>query len=1187
MHQNSHSNLNPPRHLLFRHAARLLNARLDVQEDQVQTGYEYLRSYYIPGLQGRPYTIHVDQPIQAGAESTTLSSDQTFEVVATKYTLPKNAIHSVYPPQGHEDGIEVLPHVIFNDPTLPWERVGSSNADDIKPDEPHYDDYFGRNRVPWLALLVFTQGELQMAKADLDKDTGIFSGIDEFKTVSVEQSAMYTVNMAMGDVGLIKDCVSPITKPDPNIEKDARGDVLLLPRALFGSLFTKFDKDGKPETTAPDVYPYRFLAHRRDINSQGMTVSGTATIDDSGSFGVVHSHMSGPFSITQPPAVFVHLLSIEGVEQMSPWPISSEIRFVAMCSLASWSYICLPPGTPNVQDQFLILGKSLDLLRPKLEIEDANKLLATKPHGPMLLQQLNNGYSVSRYRTQTGETTACFMRGPFIPDDVNHPLKPWWTSLSTCGTDLQILDQELGLMDISYSSAWQLGRTLAIADQAFTAALSRLRKAILDQAMNDAQKQALQTVTSFKSKDDLLQSISHSVATIGRLHKTGLLQSPHSMFNRWRRPPVKPLDLSYHGKDIAPFKPAALDQAALEIASTPDAKDPTQPSDTPYDEYDTPILSHYLITDASHVPPESLRFFKVDPNWTDALIDGALSLANHIDRDDDKVRCAMKKAINRFLSTPTSNLPPDLSYPPPVPTYGCYIRSELVTKFPYLIVETEPKVAGDHSPILLRHEVVDKGTMLCLFPRAPSSTEFAKLIFTQPPHQQTFIAAAKIEPSSITMDYRRAYTVSDPKDDNMKEPILPNVSWTKAGPNDRPLSYIWDQVDKPTQKTYEVRRLLLDNLAPDVRTTLHTMMPNNWFSDDVATSALMANQLNNPAWSLEIDLSTKAVLSHFSASTENEQKPRVLPLCPAKTPPPVSSRIRQSEPKLSFTVPAHLDSRARAIRHTPLPVTHPPPHHRMTDILPPDFKFAVPNVGDVPEDPAKKPVLNYFFWSADVPGTPANPGQVPMRADMVPQDIIFSIRILRNTFNYHLLSIQITIPLGKPLQNFADNPGPLTKHYTGPGETMLSNLRFNPLLNISDDRNTLVIRLLPRSTKGFVLLSQQKELSFMSSGVAVDCSPDTVPYVNVRPDIVEVYQGYTQPPQQDPLPLMVLGHPAAKSWTSGIMLETSAGNKYEVPKGSGSEEGYESVMLDGFVGIRGLWCCAEETVDRLGVVWSK
>jgi hypothetical protein len=80
------------------------------------------------------------------------------------------------------------------------------------------------------------------------------------------------------------------------------------------------------------------------------------------------------------------------------------------------------------------------------------------------------------------------------------------------------------------------------------------------------------------------------------------------------------------------------------------------------------VPAHYLITDASHLLPETLRFFKIDPDWTDALVDGALSLANHIDREDNHVRCSMKKAFYRFLATPTSNLDPDLSYPPQCPS---------------------------------------------------------------------------------------------------------------------------------------------------------------------------------------------------------------------------------------------------------------------------------------------------------------------------------------------------------------------------------------------------------------------------------------------------------------------------------------------------------------------------------------
>src|ERR1700685_4299755 len=35
---------------------------------------------------------------------------------------------------------------------------------------------------------------------------------------------------------------------------------------------------------------------------------------------------------------------------------------------------------------------------------------------------------------------------------------------------------------------------------------------------------------------------------------------------------------------------------------------------------------NYLVPDAAMLPPESLRFFTVDPNWVTALIDGALSV---------------------------------------------------------------------------------------------------------------------------------------------------------------------------------------------------------------------------------------------------------------------------------------------------------------------------------------------------------------------------------------------------------------------------------------------------------------------------------------------------------------------------------------------------------------------------------
>jgi hypothetical protein len=44
------------------------------------------------------------------------------------------------------------------------------------------------------------------------------------------------------------------------------------------------------------------------------------------------------------------------------------------------------------------------------------------------------------------------------------------------------------------------------------------------------------------------------------------------------------------------------------------------------------IPMQYLIVDPSHLPMEKMRYFYIDPNWLDCLIDGALSVCNHADR---------------------------------------------------------------------------------------------------------------------------------------------------------------------------------------------------------------------------------------------------------------------------------------------------------------------------------------------------------------------------------------------------------------------------------------------------------------------------------------------------------------------------------------------------------------------------
>src|SRR5262249_37652681 len=71
-------------------------------------------------------------------------------VGAPRYTLAPGDIRSVLPPAASAgDFSDTLPNIIFNRPTLPWERSaakkGTSIADELRP--------------PWLALLMLEPGE--------------------------------------------------------------------------------------------------------------------------------------------------------------------------------------------------------------------------------------------------------------------------------------------------------------------------------------------------------------------------------------------------------------------------------------------------------------------------------------------------------------------------------------------------------------------------------------------------------------------------------------------------------------------------------------------------------------------------------------------------------------------------------------------------------------------------------------------------------------------------------------------------------------------------------------------------------------------------------------------------------------------------------------------------------------------
>ena len=115
----------------------------------------------------------------------------------------------------------------------------------------------------------------------------------------------------------------------------------------------------------------------------------------------------------------------------------------------------------------------------------------------------------------------------------------------------------------------------------------------------------------------------------------------------------------------------------------------------------------YLVPDEEMLPPESIRFFRLDTAWVEALLDGAFSLGRNLTADDgsgeanlDRVllgpvrREARAAAPKRHRTGVVEQASTDTEGPP-TPWTGFLLRSKVVSDYPGMGVNVYPV---DHTP---------------------------------------------------------------------------------------------------------------------------------------------------------------------------------------------------------------------------------------------------------------------------------------------------------------------------------------------------------------------------------------------------------------------------------------------------------------------------------------------------------
>ena len=125
---------------------------------------------------------------------------------------------------------------------------------------------------------------------------------------------------------------------------------------------------------------------------------------------------------------------------------------------------------------------------------------------------------------------------------------------------------------------------------------------------------------------------------------------------------------------------------------------------------------HYLVPDARMLPTDSIRFFMVDENWIDALVDGAFSIGRTATRDAASEPHALRAVLTRARMS------------------GFVIRSSAVATWSRLEVCGYSDLERTKPLTTARLELLAPDLLLCLF-----VGELAAVTFTQPAETSSLV----------------------------------------------------------------------------------------------------------------------------------------------------------------------------------------------------------------------------------------------------------------------------------------------------------------------------------------------------------------------------------------------------------------------------------------------------------------
>ena len=674
--------------------ARIAFARLS---DKLPANSVQFYDGYFAQLAAGPYTIEVTHELQGAPESVQYSKQQKFTVRAPEFSIDPNTVMQAYPADGASDIYDQrLPFLVLADPGLPWERS-------LVPGAPAATE---KNPLPWLALVLFAEGEVYLQGAT--------------------NSPVATTQ------------VSDLLKVDPNSKtlKPTLPAGWVSPELMQSQCKTVTIPGATFNAVMPLTTELPLLAHCRAVNSphedqllHSVLLSNRLPVADTAT------------SPSTPRRYFAHLVSLEGFadylgDAKNPKPIptkpgSNELMDVQLVSLYNWTFVSMP-------ETFLGFAELVKkLIASESTTQGALRLPPVSGLPPAAESRLQDGYVALKFIAGAGDETFSWYRGPFSPV-VPQALPPVGpapgvpVAKATSADALMIYLAEQGLFDMSYAAAWNIGRNLALADAHFAQAINRYVRAARTAVATLAQRLAL---PHFADEQDPRKLLARDASRrqFAELVGDGLGQQWTEALARARRGErTVPLSRTrvrhrptLHARELwaRPETAAAVGEHVEEQLDP--VADWLANLGLLY-----PVPFSHLVPDPRLLPVESIRFFYVDPDWIGALQAGACSIAVHTSADaaafgalHPQLTQAVTEKTGQRCARRYDNAAQAGAGPGRIKMTGMLIRSELVSSWPTLVVAATSR----NQPVTLkRNDCPSKNVRLCLFDGMPDTVSLAE-----------------------------------------------------------------------------------------------------------------------------------------------------------------------------------------------------------------------------------------------------------------------------------------------------------------------------------------------------------------------------------------------------------------------------------------------------------------------------